>query len=136
MFVRSCVYFPLLAVRWQPAFFFSLIRHYICFPPACILTFDSDLFSFIAEEDDKFELESVSDDEEEGDLGLESHHGRASHFNDSRAHDGGSTIFGGTGYSGKSGRSESRDSEGGVPGTEVGDLFSLCTLLVLLLCKI
>jgi len=84
-------------------------------------------FCFPAEEDDKFELESVSDDEEEGDLGLESHHGRASQFRDSHMpshdHDGGSTIFGGTGYSGKSGRSNSRDSEDGVPGTEVSYLF-------------
>lgn len=69
----------------------------------------------------------MSDDEEEGDLGLESHHGRASQFRESHMpshdHDGGSTIFGGTGYSGKSGRSNSRDSEDGVPGTEVSDLF-------------
>ncbi len=80
---------------------------------------------FAAEEDDKFELESVSDDEEEGDLGLESHHGRASQFREShfQNHDGGSTIFGGTGYSGKSGRSNSRDSEDGVPGAEVSNLF-------------
>jgi len=56
---------------------------------------------FSAEEDDKYELESVSDDEEEGDLGLESTHGGS-----------GSSKEGGfAGFSGKGPRRNSRGDD-------------------------
>ena len=56
---------------------------------------------FPAEEDDKYELESVCDDEEEGDLGLESTHGGS-----------GSGKEGGfAGFSGKGPRRNSRGDD-------------------------
>ena len=54
-----------------------------------------------AEEDDKYELESVSDDDEEGDLGLESTHGGSG--------SGKEGLFGG--FSGKGPRRNSRGED-------------------------